>query len=286
MSESNSSNMLIAAVIAVPVVSAGLYFALSGDEKPESVNQPIVEEIKPITPPTLAKLPEKVNKEPEMPVVVLDNQDDMSDDEVEELKKPEQPKLPSLNNSDSLVKQDLADSYQSSSLIDLLVPEDVIRKFVVFSENAAQGDLIQRHSPVLKPSQAFKAIPINDKEYIIDPTTYQRYDKYVDLVTELSTETILDYLDKFEPLLTEAYQEIGYESADIKVTISDTITHILQTPVIRNDIKLVAPSAMYKFADDDLESLNPIQKFMLRLGPDNLEKLQASLKPLKSKLDE
>jgi len=58
----------------------------------------------------------------------------------------------------------------------------------------------------------------------------------------------------------------------------------LATPLVEGEIRLVAPSAMYKFADPELESLRPIQKLLIRMGPENQLKVQAALEKVRKEL--
>ena len=51
----------------------------------------------------------------------------------------------------------------------------------------------------------------------------------------------------------------------------------METPVITAPIMLTQPVVMYEFADSKLESLNPVQKQMIRMGPKNTRALQAKI---------
>ena len=59
---------------------------------------------------------------------------------------------------------------------------------------------------------------------------------------------------------------------------------MLNAPIIREPIALVAPSAMYKFADPELEALPDAQKLIMRMGPDNILKLKTKLQQIQSAL--
>jgi hypothetical protein len=66
--------------------------------------------------------------------------------------------------------------------------------------------------------------------------------------------------------------------------ILQTIDNILTTPVIVEPLKLTRESVTYKFADPDLEGLMPLQKQLLRAGPENTRRIQQQAKALREAL--
>jgi hypothetical protein len=45
-------------------------------------------------------------------------------------------------------------------------------------------------------------------------------------------------------------------------------------PVLTEPVELVRPKVFYEYADPKLERLAPLQKQVLRMGPDNVRRLQ------------
>ena len=62
------------------------------------------------------------------------------------------------------------------------------------------------------------------------------------------------------------------------------IDRVLSTPIIIEPIELTRESVLYQFADPDLEKLAPLQKQVLRTGPENTQKLQQQALALKNAL--
>ncbi|WAJ69129.1 DUF3014 domain-containing protein [Catenovulum adriaticum] len=285
--QSTSKTGIYTAVAAAVIVGLGaIYWVASDDEdaiKPEMPVQPVT--VAPVPVPKV-ETPDAPNPESERPT--LESQTDSStkpeSNPVAEPQKPAPPPLPSLNESDNLVKEDLQQAYQKPQIESLFDKQDLIRKFVVFVDNAGQGTLTQQHSPVKLPESDFKVIPVDDNEYILDPESYKRYDSYVNMLTLLNAQTLIDYFKKFEPLISQAYTEIGYQDRDFEESLIDAIDVALATPLVDKEIRLVAPSAMYKFADEDLEALKPIQKLLIRMGPENQLKVQAALEKVRKEL--
>jgi len=59
---------------------------------------------------------------------------------------------------------------------------------------------------------------------------------------------------------------------------------ILATPIVVEPIKLTRDSVVYKFADPALESLLPLQKQLLRTGPENTKRIQQQATALREAL--
>ncbi|NRA54436.1 MAG: DUF3014 domain-containing protein [Gammaproteobacteria bacterium] len=184
--------------------------------------------------------------------------------------------LPSLDKSDAVV---LPAAKQLSWLplySALLINKDLIRNFVVFVDNLSRGDLVTKFSPLQRPQEKF-LVTEQAQEIYLDTLGYARYDLYVDIINSIDIEFATNQYLALKPLFKDAYQELGYPGDSFDATLYQAIEVLLDAPVIREPIKLVAPSAMYKFADPDLEQLPAAHKLMLRMGPDNQLKLQPKL---------
>jgi len=184
--------------------------------------------------------------------------------------------LPNLDKSDAVV---LPAAKQLSWLplySALLINKDLIRNFVVFVDNLSRGDLVTKFSPLQRPKQKF-LVTEQAQEIYLDTLGYARYDLYVDIINSIDIEFATNQYLALKPLFEDAYQELGYPDDSFEATLYQAIEILLDAPVIREPIKLVAPSAMYKFADPALEQLPAAHKLMLRMGPDNQLKLQPKL---------
>jgi hypothetical protein len=49
---------------------------------------------------------------------------------------------------------------------------------------------------------------------------------------------------------------------------------------VEGAIRLTRPLLSYEFEDQELESLSMLEKQLLRMGPENTQKIQAGLQPL------
>ncbi|BBN82267.1 hypothetical protein PA25_22520 [Pseudoalteromonas sp. A25] len=196
---------------------------------------------------------------------------------------PSAPPLPSLDNSDELVKQTVAEIMTEKALA-LIVSDDLVRRGVVFVDNLAKGEIAQKHIPVKKPQEPFMAL--EGDIVITDPNSFERYTPYVDILTSMSTAQVMRMLDKFKPLITQAYEEIGYEGSDFNATLDKAITELLNTPIPKSSVPLIKDSVTYRYAYPEWEQLSQAQKQFLRMGPENMEKIKQRLSALQKSLNQ
>jgi len=188
-----------------------------------------------------------------------------------------------LNQSDPIALNSVKQVSPNPINIALLIPQDMIRNFVVFIDNLSRGDIIAYFSPVIRPKQAFNIINVNNKIYL-DKKSYQRYDIYANLIDSIDIDEALAQYRILKPFIDEAYHEIGYTDKGFLNKLNQSIDLIVDAPIINYQIELVAPSAMYQFADPQLESLNDVQKLLIRMGPNNTFKIQEKLKQIQQGL--
>ncbi len=197
---------------------------------------------------------------------------------------PPVPVLPPLNASDGFVRERLPDSLPSA----WLEREDLLRRTAVVLENATRGEIPKRQLAFLAPDGPFPVLMVEEPgrerpRFFTDPAGYARYDRYLDMLEALPPEQLGTLLTDVTPLLTEALKELGSQ-APVQGSLLGAIDQMLAVPVIRGDIELVQPKVLFEYADPSLENLSDLQKQVLRMGPDNVERLQSYLSVLRESL--
>ncbi|MDP2562834.1 DUF3014 domain-containing protein [Psychrobium sp. 1_MG-2023] len=195
------------------------------------------------------------------------------------------PPLPSLEASDPVVLEKTLQLSWLPQLSSTLLHKDILLNFVTFTDNFSRGDLATKFSPINKPNNKFSVYEV-DNEIYLDEASYQRYSHYVDIINSLNIDLAVKHYQYLMPLINQAYSELGYPDDSFNDTLISAIEVMLDAPTIREPIKLIAPSAMYKFADSELESLPAAQKLMLRMGPENTTKLRPKLQQIQRALSE
>jgi hypothetical protein len=198
---------------------------------------------------------------------------------------PEEPSepLPSLNTSDPFVVARLASMEMGASLLRVLAPEDLIRKFVVFVSNVAEGELPLLEYPLRRIDSEFVATEIDTNLFEMSPLTHLRFDSLVDLLVALDSQQAVSVYRALRPLFQEAYAEIGYQGS-FDAALIQAIDQIMNAPTETGPFQLIKPSVMFLYAESRIEDMTPVQKQLLRLGPENTAKLQAVLPAYRERL--
>ncbi|MCG6201271.1 DUF3014 domain-containing protein [Psychromonas antarctica] len=272
----NRNSEITYTVIAFAIIVGGTYFYInSGKIAPQHP----AAQLTPISLPTTAPVNEQQATD------TIDKEVTTADTTIEPAEtlaptgEVEASNLSSLNDSDATVLS----SAQSVSLLPsytvLLKQTNIIRNLVVFIDNLSRGELLTKYSPLIKPTEPFSVLKV-DNEIYLDTKSYHRYDLYVDIINAINIDYAIDQYRLLTPLFSEAYAELGYSENAFISTLSAAIEGVLNAPIIREPIKLVAPSVMYKFADPQLEALSSADKLMIRMGPDNMLKLRVKLQKI------
>jgi hypothetical protein len=278
---STNSNLLLAIITLIVVACVVAFILLKPSDEPvarieatEPVKERPIMELKPLNEPDII--------EPEEPTTV----EQPAELEVPAQRivepEPEVATLPALNDSDTMVVAKI-DEYLSDSVMSLLVTDDVIRRGVVFIDNLAQGKIAKKHNPVIKPQESFS---VTEGDILtIDPNSYERYTPYVKIFTSISAAQVVRMFEEYQPLINDAYTEIGYGDDEFKQTLNDAIDLLLDTPEPEGALPLLRDSVTYQYAFSEWEQLPAAQKQLLRMGPDNMKKVKAALRNIKAQLE-
>lgn len=189
-----------------------------------------------------------------------------------------------LDESDAFVLI-TADKFSQINLINIdQIRLDIVRNTVVFIDNFSRGEIIRRFSPVNELETPFSIERVENNLYIA-PSSFQRYDAYTNYLTSIDSKVLVNQYKKLKPLIDEAFAEISRPGAQFEDTINESIELVLATPIVEGPIKVTSPSVMYLYDDPDLENLNDAQKLMLRMGADNLQKIQTTLRTIQEEFN-
>ena len=285
VNEQKQPPFLIYAVVIIVILAAVVWLVLIPEQK--ETEQP-----KPITP--VVETQPKVEILPEIEPQVTD--DDFSSEDITNSNTRNDAYImddtvtqvtvtkPVLDDAWLMTK--LVELVPNTVLIDLIVSQDLISNFVVFVDNASRGELATQFSPLVTPKEKFSAQQVEGDllTYQLDASNFQRYDVYASLLSTLPLEQSLEIYKELTPAIDEAHMELGYEAGTFDRKLKRAIEFLIDAPVLTADSKLVAPSAMYQFADPELEGLLSVQKLLLRMGPENQQKVRSKLVEFRDKL--
>jgi hypothetical protein len=240
------------------------------EEAPVATPPPVVQEAPPPPPRQVEPSPPELPAAPEA--------------EVEELP------LPPLATSDPEANAAAAGLVGAEAASRYLVSEAVIPKFVATVDVLDGRKVPPNLQAVAGPAGSFEANVDPDPpsvirnevgdpipQFVIDPVNYQRYTPYVEMLEEIEPAEAAATLERYQPLLDEAFRQLGYPDGDFGQRLRSIIDELLATPDVDGPVRLIKPEAYYLFADEELEALSAGQKILLRMGPDNAARVKARL---------
>jgi len=184
--------------------------------------------------------------------------------------------LPPLDESDSLVRDLVSALTSHPTFAAWLIPDNLISMFVVVVENTADGNNPATHLAPLRPTQRFRTTDASSV-LSVDPTSYTRYNTHAEIVASINPVGAAELYRTLYPLIAEAYTELGYPDGGFEETLNRALRNLLETPISERDVALVPRATFFYFADEALESLLPVQKQFMGMGPRNVRSIQSSL---------
>ena len=190
--------------------------------------------------------------------------------------------LPPLDDSDGYFLLALVDIF-GPDIQQVMVSEALIDKFVTTVDNVPRSHVAEKIRPVGRLANRFLVDDVGDDgRYLLRTENFDRYDSLVYLLQTADLELVVATYRRFYPLLQESYRRLGYPKGYFNDRVVEVIDHLLATPAPNEQIRLVRPHVLYKFADADLEALSSGQKLMLRMGNDHTATVKQVLTRLRA----
>ena len=236
--------------------------------------------IMPSLPQTLLQLPEEPPAVAATPVII----DAPVEVELVEETPAEIVELPSLNDSDTFVLEGLRTLQNGAALMRVLADEQLIRSIVVFVDNISRGEFPQTNLPYKRIEQEMSVRNIDDNLFVMEANSHERFNRLVDSFVAVDTEQAMILYRTLQPLFQQAYAEIGSRNVNFDDTLRSAINAVLRSPNVEGPYQLVKPSVMFLYADAGIENMEAMQKQLIRIGPENTEKLKAKLRQFSGEL--
>ena len=245
-------------VVLLLVIAGGVVF-LTGIWPPEEEPSPIETAPLPEPPPApvVTEIEEAIPEPPPPP------------------HKPVEEPLPRLEESDDAVRDAVGDIPLGTAGQQYLILGNIIERSASLIYLMAQGDVPYKLLPVSRPKAAF---PISDDgtQVVTDPAGFERYDALTQWLQSLDLESLLSSLEWFIPLFREAWSHYGEDPAAFDMAVVMTLDLVIATPELDlSEARLIRKETVWIFEDPAIEGLAPIQKQVLRMGPENAEVVKA-----------
>ncbi len=183
------------------------------------------------------------------------------------------PDLPVLDESDAWLRDRAAALSPDPRWREWLSADGLVRRLVLAVVNVAAAASPREPLAFLQPSDTFTVVMENGRAWV-DPASWRRYDRVVAAITSLDARATARFYRGVAPLTEAEWLPLGFVERDFDDAVREAITVVRGAEVPEGRIELVRDGAVWAYADPRLEELPPATKHLLRLGPDNLLRLQ------------
>jgi hypothetical protein len=195
---------------------------------------------------------------------------------------PARPPLPSLQESDSTVRDALADVPLGTAGQQFLLPSNIIERTTSVVYLLAEGEVPYKLLPIARPKAAY---PVSDDglQVTAAPEGHARYGALAAWIQSLDIGSLLAAVDWLLPLFREAWSFYGESESSFDQAVLSALDLIIYTPEVEtSDARLFRKEAVWLYEDPTLEALPPIQKQLLRMGPANAATIKAKAREAQS----
>lgn len=192
--------------------------------------------------------------------------------------------LPPLDQMDTFLRALLGALSSHPDFVRWLATDNLIRQMASGIDRIARGQSPAADLPVLRPSADFQ-VAGRGNALTMDPASFRRYDRLAALVESLEPRGVAEAYRTIQPRLDDAYRALGRSEGGVDQAVDLAVQQLLDTPVPSEPIALVpGKGSTYAFRDPALEGLTPMQKQLLRMGPENVRRIQARLRAIRTEL--
>lgn len=237
------------------IIGGGTYWFLrsSQDEMTEEVvTEDVIQEVLPVEVETAD--PESIAEVESQPIEVADDP------------------VPVLDESTDWVMKKTKPLLEHPIFEGFFKQKEIIRKLVAVVDRMSRGENPYRHISYLKPSGSFE-VEGEGESLVMSPENNRRTTALIEAIDAMPAHQLLSFYKKSEPLFEEAYNELG--NLDHWGDAVDRVfNEIEQFSYPEGPIELVGRKGVYIFKDSSLEELSPLQKALIRMGPEHANKVK------------
>lgn len=196
---------------------------------------------------------------------------------------PQPDPIPDLEHSDPEIKRYFGALSSDTDYKLLWQTDNLLQRWVTVFDGASKGEIIKGVIGFQPPKEPFPVMRKGAK-YYLSAKGFSRYDPMVKTLIAISPEQVSQGFHKFRPLLEQAYGQMGYDPEQLDNMLIKLLDRIIAAPVFPAGIELEAKSVNYTYVDPSIEALSPLEKQLIRTGPENTDLIQQFAKQLRYEL--
>ncbi len=206
--------------------------------------------------------------------------------EPESAPEPEpEPVAPALTlaESDGALKDDIGLVNGGRLAQQFVAAPNALERTAAIVDNLRQGSMPYKILPFSRPKAAF---PFQDDglKVTLDPAGFNRYDALASAIDGIDSDAVVALYSRYQSALEEAWAMLGYSDVTLDDALMTALGQILLAPSTSLDARLIRKEAVWIYEDENLESLPAVQKQLMRMGPDNAEKIQNKVRDIRGAL--
>lgn len=191
--------------------------------------------------------------------------------------------VPPVTDSDTQLRDQLAGLSPLSAFKNWLAADGLLVRWVTVTDQIARDTSPRAQVPFLAPDQPFPATPVGD-DYLLSARGHVRFDLLAKVARSIDPQKFAAVYRAVHPLLQTAYHQLGYPDRSIDEATQEALQRLSDAPIRERPPKIIRSGPLFVFADQSLESLGPVEKALLRMGPDNTRLLQEEARDLAAAL--
>lgn len=179
--------------------------------------------------------------------------------------------------------KELLASLAPGKLLDALLSGDCLKRLILALDEISMGYVPATALADFKSATAFTAVE-QDGEYFVSQKSVERYSPLINLFCSISPDAVATTYRKIAPAITAKMSELGYKDKTPDALAAAALKVLRGIPQCEYDPPMIKSGNIFQWKDPALEALSPVQKFMLRLGVDNLSRLRAQAEAIAARL--
>ena len=191
--------------------------------------------------------------------------------------------LPPLDASDDVLRRLVSGLSAHPLLARLLATTGLARAATLTVVQIASGRTPSLPLAAVRPSTRLAILGTGSAR--IDPQSFHRWDAATSALVSIRPDELAQLYVNVKPLIDQAYRDLGYQDGDFDVAIGRALGVLRGTPDLLAEPVLLQRPGYFEFEDTALRELQPVQKQLLLMGPENRRRIGTWLDQLAKSLD-